>query len=148
MSKEEKIFKEFLKRQNKKLTQPRKIILQEIYAVHNHFDVDFLYEKIHKKYKNVSRATIYRTMPLLMEAGLIKQTLRCESKDHYEYTLGNKNHLHLICMKCGKIYEGKSNEIENWINKTAQKYDFEIKKYDLGAKGICAKCRKKAKKDK
>ena len=86
MKKEKELYREFLQSKNLKLTKPRLIIMEAVFENHEHFNVDDLYEQIKKKHKNVSRATIYRTVPLLVESGLIKQSLRCESKDIYEHT--------------------------------------------------------------
>ena len=142
MEKENLVFEKYLLSKDLKLTKPRKIILNTVFATHEHFNVDELYDQIRKKHKNVSRATIYRTIPLLVEAGLIKQSLRCLAKDHYEHTFGHDRHLHLICEKCGKIIEVESKEAENILNKLAKIHNFNIKEFNVGAKGICKKCRK------
>ena len=96
MQEHEQLFSEFLKTKGLKLTSPRKVILDTIFTYHQHFNVDALYEVIRKDHQNVSRATIYRTMPLLVESGLIKQSLRCQSKYHYEHIHGHEDHLHLF----------------------------------------------------
>ena len=85
MSKELQIFHEFLQKKGLKLTKPREIILEEVFHTNKHFNVDELYDQIRRKYENVSRATVYRTIPLLIEANLIKNALRCAAKDHYEH---------------------------------------------------------------
>jgi Fur family ferric uptake transcriptional regulator len=143
MKKHEVLFKEFLKTKGLKLTQPRRIILNTIFSYHRHFNVEGLYEVIHKKHKNVSRATIYRTMPLLVESGLIKQSLRCQSKDHYEHIHGHDDHLHLLCVKCGEIIEVDSKEVDVILQRLAAEIDFELNIFNLDAKGICSNCRQK-----
>jgi len=142
MQEHEKLFSQYLKTKGLKLTSPRRVILDTIFSHHRHFNVDALYEVIRKDHKNVSRATIYRTMPLLVESGLIKQSLRCQSKDHYEHTYGHDDHLHFLCIKCGNIIEVGSSDIEKALNKLAKQNDFEINDYNLGAKGICKNCKK------
>ena len=142
MEKENLVFEKYLISKDLKLTKPRKIILDTVFATHEHFNVDGLYDQIRKKHKDVSRATIYRTIPLLVEASLIKQSLRCLAKDHYEHTYGHDRHLHLICEKCGKIIEVESKEEESILNKLAKIYNFDIKEFNVGAKGLCKKCRK------
>lgn len=142
MGNENLVFEKYLVLKDLKLTKPRKIILDTVFATHEHFNVDGLYDQIRKKHKDVSRATIYRTIPLLVEASLIKQSLRCLAKDHYEHTYGHDRHLHLICEKCGKIIEVESKEAESILNKLAKIYNFDIKEFNVGAKGLCKKCRK------
>jgi len=142
MKKERELYREFLKSKDLKLTKPRLIIMEAVFENHEHFNVDDLYEQIRKKHKNVSRATIYRTVPLLVESGLIKQSLRCESKDIYEHTYGHENHLHFICVNCGKIIESGFNDVAELINKLAEKENFKISEYNLGARGLCENCQK------
>jgi len=84
----EKKFIGFLKTNNLKYTRPRQVILQAAFKNKSHFDVETLYEQIRRKSRDVSRATVYRTMPLLVKSGLIKQSLRCQAKDQYENVSG------------------------------------------------------------
>jgi len=142
MGKENLVFEKYLVSKGLKLTKPRKIILNTVFATHEHFNIDELYDQIRKKHKDVSRATIYRTIPLLVKSGLIKQSIRCLAKDHYEHTYGHNRHLHLICEKCGKIIEVESKEAESILNKLAKIHSFDIKEYNVGAKGLCRECRK------
>ena len=143
MKEHERLFSAFLKTRGLKLTGPRRAILATIFNYHRHFNVDELYEVIRRDHHNVSRATIYRTMPLLVESGLIKQSLRCQSKDHYEHILGHNNHLHLICVQCGRIIEVESREIDAGIAGLAADKNFILNDYSLGAKGLCEKCSRK-----
>ena len=143
MQEHEKLFSEFLKTKGLKLTSPRRVILDTIFTYHRHFNVDALYDVIRKDHQNVSRATIYRTMPLLVESGLIKQSLRCQSKDHYEHIHGHDDHLHLLCIKCGDIIEVDSTEIDETLARLANLKKFKLHDFNLGAKGICEVCQKK-----
>ena len=143
MKNEKVLYREYLKSKNLKLTKPRCVILAAVFENHGHFNVDELYEQIRKKHKNVSRATIYRTIPLLIESGMIRQSLRCESKDIYEHTYGNENHLHFICTNCGKIIETSFSKVADQIDKLAKNEGFEITEYSLAARGLCKKCKKK-----
>lgn len=135
------VFEQFLKDRDLKLTRPRRIILDAVFATHSHFDVDALFDDIRQKYDDVSRATIYRTMPLLVESGLIKQSLRCQAKDHYEHIFGHKHHLHFICNECGEIIEADSDTIETALKGLAKEHGFEISEINIGARGLCRKCR-------
>ncbi len=142
MKKYDQVFEEYLRSRSLKLTRPRRIIVDAVFNNHDHFDVDTLYDFIRKETSDVSRATIYRTIPLLIEAGLVKQSLRCQAKDQYEHTYGHKHHLHLLCIECGEIIEAESDAVEKLLNKIARKQGFKIRDYELGAKGICSKCLK------
>jgi len=145
MQKELKIWHAFLQKKGLKLTRPREIILQEVFRTHEHFNVDELYDQIRQKHDNVSRATVYRTIPLLIEADLIKNTLRCSAKDHYEHIYGHARHLHLLCNKCGAIIEAEISEIEQKLFEIAAQENFKIEDFNVGARGICAACTQKDK---
>ena len=142
MKNADKIFEDFLKKKGLKLTLSREIVLDAILSQKNHFDVDSIYEKIRRKYKSVSRATIYRTIPLLIEAAFIKKVLPCFETDCYETIFNQPNHLHFICIKCGKIIEMPSLELEKIYSELAKGIDFKILDYNFGAKGICKECQK------
>ncbi len=140
---EEIKFFNFLKSKGLKFTRERQLILKEIFSMHKHFDAEQLYDKIKRARGDVSRATIYRTLPLLLEANLIKETLRCQNKIRYEHIFGHLHHDHLICIKCGKIIEFNENRISNLVKLICKKYHFDLKEYRLGIKGLCKSCKKK-----
>jgi Fur family ferric uptake transcriptional regulator len=136
-------FKDFLKSKGLKFTPERKIILEEVFSLHKHFDVDRLYEKLYRDGKHLSRATIYRTLPLLVESKLIRETLRCQSKISYEHIFGHGHHDHLLCIKCGKVIEFKEERMERIQEAICKKYGFRAVEHRLGIRGYCRKCRKK-----
>jgi len=145
---EEQKFGEFLKRKEFKYTSERKLILKAINSFHNHFDVEELFERLRKQGNYVSRATIYRTIPLLLQSGLIAETLRCQDKISYENIFNKKHHDHLLCIKCGKIIGFYDKEIEKLQEEVCQKYNFISLEHRLGIKGYCEDCYKSLKKDK
>ncbi|MFC1887938.1 Fur family transcriptional regulator [Candidatus Cloacimonadota bacterium] len=144
MNSYEKAFIGYLKERGLKLTKPRRIILEAVFKNHGHFDIETLYDQIKVEHKGVSRATIYRTIPLLVEAGLIKKPLRQGFKDHYEHTYGHMNHLHLLCTECGKIIEVGTKQVENQLLDIVSKNDFHLSEYNISISGVCNKCQKKS----
>jgi len=77
MSEPEKQFADFLRSKGLKFTPERREILRKIFATHEHFDVETLFEKLKKGGERISLATIYRLVPLLIESGMIRQATRC-----------------------------------------------------------------------
>ena len=142
MEKAKQKFKEFLSRKELKLTPAREVILKIILKQKKHFEVENIYEIIKKENKSISRATIYRTINLLVQAGFIKKVLPCLEADCYETTYNQPHHLHFVCIKCGKIVEMPSDEIEKIYNNMAQQIDFKITEFTFTAKGICKECQK------
>jgi len=133
-------FADFLGKKGRKFTPERQDILGAIFSLHKHFDVDGLYEMLRKRRKNISRATIYRAIPLLIESGLIKEALRGEPKITYEHIFGHEHHDHLVCVGCGKIIEFRNDEIEKLQEAVCKKHNFHPVEHKLGIKGYCKEC--------
>ena len=143
---EDQKFEEFLKLKELKYTSERKLILKAIFSFHKHFDVEELFEKLRKQGDNVSRATIYRTIPLLIQSGLITETLHCQDKTSYENIFNKKHHDHLVCINCGKIIEFYNEKIEKLQEEVCREHNFVPIEHRLGIKGYCKNCYKKSKK--
>ena len=139
-------FEEYLKSKELKYTSERNIILKAIFSFHKHFDVEELFEKLRKQGNNVSRATIYRTIPLLIQSGLITETLHCQDKTSYENIFNKKHHDHLVCINCGKIIEFYNKKIEKLQEEVCKQHNFVSIEHRLGIKGYCEDCYKDLKK--
>ena len=138
-------FEEFLKSKEFKYTSERKLILNATLSFHNHFDVEELFERLRKQGNNVSRATIYRTIPLLIQSGLITETLHCQDKTSYENIFNKKHHDHLVCVKCGKTIEFFDERIEKLQEEVCRQHNFVPTEHQLGIKGYCEDCYKEIK---
>jgi Fur family ferric uptake transcriptional regulator len=138
-------FEEFLKSKEFKYTSERKLILNATLSFHNHFDVEELFERLRKQGNNVSRATIYRTIPLLIQSGLITETLHCQDKTSYENIFNKKHHDHLVCVKCGKTIEFFDERIEKLQEEVCRQHNFVPTEHRLGIKGYCEDCYKEIK---
>jgi len=143
MKKEKEIFKKYLVERGLKLTSEREQILKEIFSRHNHFDAEALFQVFHDKGENISRATIYRTLPLLVESGLVQEAMRCGERVCYEHIYGHRSHGHIICMGCGKIIEFENEKLEDIKRKACKKYGFKPAGFRFGIKGYCKDCQKK-----
>ena len=138
-------FSEYLKNKGLKFTPERKNVMEEVFSIHKHFNIDELYDRLRKQGKHISRATIYRILPLLINSGLIQSTFRCQDMINYEHIFGHKHHDHLVCVKCGKIIEFKNEKIEELQKAICKKYGFKEIEHKLGIKGYCRVCLAKMK---
>ncbi|MBA7671602.1 Ferric uptake regulation protein [subsurface metagenome] len=141
---EEDRFRNYLNKKGLKFTPERELILKEVFSLHKHFDVEELFLRLRKRDRTISRATIYRTLPLLIEGGLIREALRCRDRVYYEHIFGHPHHDHLLCIKCGRAIEFRDERIEKLQNEVCKKYGFEPIEHRLGIKGYCRKCQKKS----
>jgi Fur family ferric uptake transcriptional regulator len=145
MINQEAIFRNYLKAKGLKFTPGRRLILEGILSFSGHFDIEKLYDKLHRKTGEISLATIYRSLPYLIDSGLIKEVFCCQNRPQYERNFGYPHHDHLICIKCGRIFEFKDDQIERLQNKVCQRYGFKSIEHRLGIRGYCRNCQAKAK---
>ncbi|WP_457622684.1 Fur family transcriptional regulator [Persephonella sp.] len=137
-----KEFKHYIKKSGLKYTPQREAIFRKIISTKGHFEIEDLVHKIKTKNMSVSRATVYRTLNILKEMGLVNEVIKYGNKTIYEVAL-KEHHDHLICKKCGKIIEFHSDEIEKLQDKICNKYDFKPEFHRLEIFGICKECRQK-----
>lgn len=135
-------FKEFLSKKGLKLTKERDEILNEILDINGHFDPDELFLRLKAKGSKVSRASIYRTIPLLIDNGLIEEVERVARHAHYERVSGKQHHDHMICIKCSKVVEFYSPELETLQDKICKKEKFKGIRHSLEIFGYCKNCNK------
>jgi Fur family transcriptional regulator, ferric uptake regulator len=143
-------FRLYLKEHRIKLTNQRSIILDAVFSTHSHFDAESLFLLIQKKeyIESVSLTSIYRTIPLLLDAGLIKRSPGNLSKEQYEHTYGHPDHCHLECNKCGVIIEEKvTGEQKNILQTMTDKIGFQTIELEIHLLGICKSCFQKMKKN-
>jgi Fur family ferric uptake transcriptional regulator len=137
---EERIFRNCLTSRGLKFTPERYVILREVFQRHDHFGAEELLASIKKKGKRTSRATIYRTLELLVQCGLLQVVDFGGGFHHYEHVLGHQHHDHLICERCGRIIEFTHTGLENLKEKVCQQMDFEGRSHTLKIFGICGRC--------
>ena len=137
---EKQKFREFLTTKRLKLTKERNEILDEILDMKKHFDPEELFVRLKTKGSKVSRASVYRTIPLLIESGLLEEVERIDRHAHYERVSEDRHHDHMICIKCGKVIEFYSPTLEMLQDEICQKEKFKGIRHTLEILGCCEKC--------
>ena len=118
-----------------KLTDQRKIIAKVMSESNDHPDVDELYNRVSRLDSKISIATVYRTVKLFEEAGILAKHDFKGGKARYE-EMSESHHDHLIDIKTGEIIEFVNDEIETLQKKVAEKYGYELVDHKLELYGI------------
>jgi Fur family ferric uptake transcriptional regulator len=136
-------FREYLATRGKRLTQERETVVRAIFEEHEHFDSDQVVTRLTQPRREggrVSRATIYRTVREMEEAGLIRKVARSNDREVYEHDYGYPQHDHLICEKCGQLVEFRNDEIAEILRSVSDRHGFRMHGHRLEVYGICATC--------
>jgi Fur family ferric uptake transcriptional regulator len=135
---------EYLKAGNYRITPERFEVLDYVMETDGHFDADELFLKMKTSGSKISRATVYNTLDVLEECGLV---FRARLKDHgsrFEKAFGRTHHDHLVCIECGKIVEFVDEGIENAQEMVAKRFKFKLTGHSHQIFGVCPDCQKKA----
>ena len=135
-------FEALLKKKNLKFTRERRHIFDVVSHRRGHFDADSLYESIRKDNERVARGTVYRTIPLLLESGVIQKSVGSGHRDFFESKSGKTHHDHMVCIGCQKVIEFHCEEIEKMQDEVCGKYGFTLAFHDHRLFGYCRDCRK------
>lgn len=138
-----KRFAEFIKEKRMRQTPERFAILEKVFEQKAHFDIDELFRDIESEYR-VCRATVYNTIELLCECKILRKHYLNENQAAYE--LYDDNHLHLICMNCGKVSEAHDDGLNEYFAK--MKFNrFKMSFVSANIYGLCSSCSRKIKKE-
>jgi len=129
-----------LRRAGKRVTPQRIQILRTIRRGKGHLDADEIYRQTKSEAPNLSLSTVYRTLSVLKEAGVIEELHLGEAHHHYELK-GEEGHHHLICQNCGRVIEFDCPFSAALLGNLGAEHGFKITDVRLSLAGFCAACR-------
>ena len=133
-----KEFMEYLTLHKHRKTSERFAILDHIYSVRGHFDMDSLFNSMIEVNLRVSRGTLYNTIQLLLDCGLVVKHQFGANISKYEWSYENETHDHLVCTTCGEVREIPANPLMPAQFKKIRK--FTVSYYSTYIYGTCSKC--------
>ena len=136
-------FQDLLQRKGLKYTRERKELISEVLRLKTHFDADSLHELLKSKGSLISRDTVYRTIPLLLECGVVQKSVGDGRREYFERTSVKGHHDHMVCIQCGRIIEFHSSELEALQIQICNEYQFRLVFHDHRLFGHCKDCQAK-----
>lgn len=124
-------------------SKQREEIVEVIKELYNHPTAEEIYFLTKQKDSSVSRSTVYRNLKVLVQKGIMTQIATSNGPDRYDYVLNRQKHGHVICYKCGKVFDFLYNfDIDQIKVKIANQTGVEILEDGVVMKGICSSCKK------
>src|SRR5210317_1080743 len=137
-------FMEFLASKSLRVTTPRQAIIDTVFSTDEHFTAEQLLEWSRQRDQSVSRATVYRTLPLLTESGLVQVMDFGKDYKYYDSNYADHpNHNHIICNDCERIVEFESDKIDKLEDEITNKLGFSVKTQRLQITASCDELKKR-----
>ncbi len=123
-----------------RITPQRRLVLGILARAEDHLDAHEIYERGRSQEPRLSLSTVYRTLLLLKDTGVVRE-LHLDS-EHHHYELGSKEkHAHLVCLECGQVIEVDSTALAEAALAVGAAHGFEISSSEVELSGYCANCR-------
>jgi Fur family transcriptional regulator, ferric uptake regulator len=136
----------FLRARGLRMTGEREALVRAALGRRRHFTLEELVEEAVGHDARASRATVYRGLPILVEAGILQPVLVSDEPRRFELALGRRHHDHLFCRRCGRVVEFRSRAIENEQVRVAARHGFRLTSHVYELVGDCASCRRRGRK--
>ena len=138
-----RLFSRYLREKGLPITQQREAIAQAVFSATGHLSVEEIEGRLRGESERIGKATIYRTLDLLVQSKLVEEHDFGEGFKRYEHRLSRQPvHEHLICVECGSVTEFRSEEVERVEARVTREYGFEPTRHRLEIYGLCKECRK------
>jgi Fur family ferric uptake transcriptional regulator len=137
-----RLFARYLREQGLPVTQQREAVAEVVFSSAGHLSVDEIEQRLRESDERIGKATIYRTLDLLVKSKLVEEHDFGEGFKRYEHRLSRQPvHEHLICLECGKVIEFRSEEVRAVEERVRQEHAFEPTRHRLEIYGLCRECR-------
>jgi len=133
-------FERFLVQRDLRLTEARAAIVEAALARTGHYPIEELIADLKRRGIRGSKATVYRTLPLLAEAGILQPAIIAGETKSYETTFGRGHHDHMLCRACGVVVEFEFEAFSILEREVAQKHGFRLEAHHHQLVGTCAEC--------
>lgn len=136
----ENVFREYLRDRGLKYTEERQAILRAVMKNDEHFEAEQLLLDMRQSGPRVGKATIYRSLKILVACGIVKEVHFSNKQVHYEHTYGQDPHDHMVCRRCGRIIEFDAAEVTRLRTLIAADHRFHALSHRFSIMGLCEAC--------
>jgi Fur family transcriptional regulator, ferric uptake regulator len=137
-----RLFGRYLREQGLPVTLQREAVAEVVFSSDEHLSVDEIERQLREGGERIGKATVYRTLDLLVRSGLVAEHDFNEGFKRYEHRLSREpEHEHLICQECGSVTEFRSEDVRRIQDEIAERHGFLPTRHKLEIYGLCAGCR-------
>lgn len=134
-------FEKYLSRAGLKVSRGRSGVFKEVMNAHGHFTTEEIAKSCVRHKPKVSRATVYRSLREMLEAGVVRETAFGEKHQHFEHIYDEKPHHHARCVRCHGVIEFPDLGEDSRYHPILEKEGFKVLGHEMHFYGICGKCR-------
>jgi Fur family ferric uptake transcriptional regulator len=136
-------FTRYLREHRLPVTRQRLEVAEAMVRVADHPSVERIHRDLAQRGVRVGTATVYRTIDLLVESGLVREHDFGEGYRRFEAVPERAHHEHLICQRCGRVVEFTNDRLERMLEMVADELDFLHRRHRIEVYGLCAECRRR-----
>lgn len=135
-------FRRYLRDHHQPVTRQRDLVAQAVFLSDEHQSVEEIRRKLRERGDRVGTATVYRTLELLVQSGLVRGHDFGEGFRRYEPMPAQAHHEHLICERCGRVVEFTNERLERMLPIIADEHGFQHQRHRVEIHGVCRDCRR------
>ena len=136
-------FRRYLRDHRQPVTRQRDLIAQVVLRSDDHPSVEGIRRALRERGERVGTATVYRTLDVLVESGLVRAHDFGEGFKRYEPMPAQADHEHLICERCGRVVEFQNERLERMLPVIADEHGFQHQRHRVEIYGVCRECRQR-----
>ena len=133
-------FRRHLREHRQPITRQRDLVARVVLLSEDHLSVEAIRRLLKEQGERVGTATVYRTLDLLVQSGLVRAHEFGEGFKRYEPMVGQEDHEHLICERCGSVIEFANERLERMLPVLADEHGFQHRRHRVEVYGICRAC--------
>jgi Fur family transcriptional regulator, ferric uptake regulator len=138
----EGVFREYLRERRLKYTAERRLLLGAVMRNNEHFEAEQLLLDMRQAARHVGKATVYRTLKLLVDCGIVREVHFSNKQVHYEHAYGQDAHDHMVCTRCGRIIEFEASDVVRLRSALSARHAFHAMSHRFQIRGLCEACLK------